>query len=195
MLYWIGYVLFVILSKFLFPIKVYGIENIPVKGGFILASNHLSNLDPFVVGISIKRRLCFIAKDSLFRNKILGFILSEWGAFPLKRESRDIGAVKEALKRLKRGYGLVIFPEGTRIKKDMNKFLPGVALLSDKGQVPVIPTFVKGANDVLPAGARQLKRHPVTVYFGKAVEHSSHESYQETTSRIMQEIRALSPQH
>jgi len=194
MLYGIGYVLFVILSKFYFPIKVYGIENIPAKGGFILASNHLSNLDPFVIGISIKRRLSFIAKDSLFRNKILGFILSEWGAFPLKRESRDIGAVKEALKRLKQGYGLVIFPEGTRIKKDLNKFLPGVALLSGKARVPVVPTFVKGTNNVLPAGARQLKRHLVTVYFGKAVEHSLHESYQETTIRIMQEIRALSPQ-
>lgn len=191
MVYGFGYFLCSLVSKIFFPLTVDGEENIPSSGGFILASNHQSNLDPFVIRLAAGRHLDFIAKDSLFKNRLLGFILSQWGAFPLRRESRDIGAVKEALKRLRQGHGLVIFPEGTRIKKDLRKFLPGVALLSVKGQVPVIPTFVKGTIHVHAPGSRWLRRHPVTVYFGKAVEHFSQESYQETTSRIMQAIRAL----
>jgi len=194
MLYWLGYLLFRLLSRVFFPRKVSGKENIPATGGFILASNHQSNLDPFVIGISIKRRLSFVAKEALFRNWFLGFILSQWGAFPLRRESRDIGAVKEALKRLKQGYGLVIFPEGTRIKKDIRKFLPGVALLSAKSNVPVIPTFVHGTQEVLPPGAKRLNRHHVIVTFGKAIYQRPPETYLEMTVRIMQEIRALSSQ-
>src|SRR3989338_365801 len=114
MVYWIAHVLFVIVSKLIFPIKVKGREYIPAQNSFILASNHLSNLDPMILGLASRRRLSYIAKESLFKNKIFGVILHQVGAFPIKREAADFRAIRETLRRLKKGSPIVIFPEGTR---------------------------------------------------------------------------------
>src|SRR5471030_135232 len=113
MIYYITYFLTKILSWAYFPYKAFQSRNIPRQGGFILASNHISNLDPVVLGICSVRRLNFMAKIELFHG-LLGFFLTNLGAFPVKRGEADFGAMKEALKRLKKGHGVLIFVEGTR---------------------------------------------------------------------------------
>ena len=102
MIYYITYFLTKALSFIFFPRKAWGTENIPRTGPFILASNHVSNLDPVVLGISSVRRLNFMAKWELFQKQPLGFFLTELSAFPIKRNEADFGALKEALKRLQR---------------------------------------------------------------------------------------------
>ena len=194
MIYWISHGLFTIFSKLLFPVKVHGLKNIPSRGGFILASNHLSNLDPMLLGIASGRRLNYLAKESLFKNWFFSFFLYQVGAFPIKRGSSDVGAIKEALKRLKRGGGMVIFPEGTRRKtKDGTKSVqPGIGLVAAKSGVPVIPAFILNSEKVMPTGSKFIKPARITVSFGKPAQYSMSQSYYDVAQNIMDEIDSLS---
>ncbi|MFA5060386.1 MAG: lysophospholipid acyltransferase family protein [Candidatus Omnitrophota bacterium] len=193
MFYSIAHIIFAIISKIFFPIKVSGLENIPSQGSFIFASNHLSNLDPMILGLASGRRLNYMAKQSLFENKFFARVLNWVGAFPVKRESMDIGAVKEAIARLKAGGGLVIFPEGTRkALQKADEVLPGVGFLAVKSGAKVIPVFIKGSDVVLPPRAKALKRAAVDVVFGKSVHYSSKEPYENIASRIMEQIQEIS---
>ena len=170
MIYYIVYFLTKAVSFFYFPRRIYGREHIPAQGGFIIASNHVSNLDPVVMGISAIRRINFMAKIELFQTQPLGFILKELGAFPVKRGEADLGALKEALKRLKKGAPVLIFLEGTRrIGNAPSEAQPGIGFLAVKSGVPVIPVFVSGTAKVMPPGAKSFTRGPVAVHFGPPV--------------------------
>ena len=193
MIYWFAHALFTIFSKTLFPVKVHGLKNIPSRGGFILASNHLSNLDPMLLGLASGRRLNYLAKESLFKNWFFSFFLHQVGAFPIKRGSSDVGAIKEALKRLKKGGGMVIFPEGTRKAKDgTKKVQPGIGLVAAKSGVPVVPALIKDSDKVLPAGSKFIRPGQITISFGRPAQYSAHESYFDIAQRIMDEIDSLS---
>lgn len=195
MLYWIGYIFFHVFSRLYFPRTLIGLENIPKSGSFIIASNHASNLDPFIVGITFPRRVTFVAKEELFKQRFLGFVLAAWGAFPIRRGSSDFRALREALRRLKAGYPLVIFPEGTR-KVSNNSKNPeqGVGFIAVKSGVPVIPVYVDGSDKLLPPGKKFPQFHPIKLYFGRAVTYSSNDSYPAIAQRIMDAIYALPPQ-
>ena len=124
MVYWTAYYIALFCSKIFFPIKTTGREHLPRQGGYILASNHVSNLDPVILRLSTKQKLHFLAKESLFKNKIFGALIACLGAFPIRRDSADIGALKEAIRRLKKGHPLLVFPEGTR-KVEQKENHPG----------------------------------------------------------------------
>jgi len=185
--------MFFLLSKFLFPIKVFGRSHIPRKGGFILASNHVSYLDPIVVGIACPRKLNFMARHDLFSNRFFSWVLSMVGAFPVKRNSADLSALKEALRRVKNGKALLIFPEGSRaVGSKSYEPQPGIGFLAAKLNVPMIPVFVKGTEIALPKGAKFIKRTEVSVHFGRQIFIERRMPYQETTQLIMANIRHLS---
>ncbi len=129
-----------------FKIKVVGKENIPaVKGGFIIASNHVSNNDPPMVGVVFKRKYTFMAKEELFHiNPIFTWVIKKLGAFPVKRGSKDTSAIDTALESLQNGRTFVIFPEGTRSKDgELGKPKSGVSLIAARAKAPVVPVFVK----------------------------------------------------
>jgi len=137
MFYWIAYYFVKTLSAIFSPRTVLGRENIPQEGAFIVASNHLSNLDPFLIGLCLQRRTSYMAKDILFRNKILNYMLQRVEAFPIRRGSADVWALRETLRRLKRGMPVVMFPEGTRKTLTTEKRLQsGIGFLAVKGNVP-----------------------------------------------------------
>src|SRR5476649_340272 len=132
MIYYVTYFLTKILSWLYFPYKAFNTRNIPRQGAFILASNHISNLDPVLLGICSVRRINFMAKIELFKG-LLGFFLTHLGAFPVKRGESDFGAMREALKRLKNGRVILIFVEGTRrIRNEPSKAQAGVGFLAMK---------------------------------------------------------------
>src|SRR5579863_3703731 len=143
MIYYFTYFGTKVLSWAYFPYKAYQTGNIPRHGAFILASNHISNLDPVVLGICSVRRLNFMAKVELFKG-LLGFVLTRLGAFPVKRGESDFGAMREALKRLKIGRVILIFVEGTRrIGNEPSKAQAGVGFLAMKSGVPIVPVFLQ----------------------------------------------------
>jgi 1-acyl-sn-glycerol-3-phosphate acyltransferase len=191
MIYWIVYFVTKVVSWLFFPFTAHQTRNIPRQGAFILASNHISNLDPVVLGICSVRRINFMAKIELFKGA-LGYVLTRLGAFPVKRGESDFGAMREALKRLKNGRVILIFVEGTRrIGNEPPKAQGGVGFLAMKSGVPVVPVYLHGTNQVLAPGTKFVKRGPVSATFGKPFFVNNAPSYEEASQCILDKIYAL----
>lgn len=178
----------------LFRIKVEGAENIPKRGGFILASNHVSFLDPIILGVACPRRLNYMARHDLFSNRLFVKLLSLWGAFPVKRNSADLYALKEAMRRIKAGGGMVLFPEGTRSNTGAlsDRTQAGVGFLAAKLKCPVIPAFIRGTEKALPKGARRISLTKIRVGFGKEILIERGLPYQDISQIVMAGIKDLS---
>lgn len=175
-----------------FSTRFIGVENLPKNGSFIIASNHISNIDPFILGISTQRKFSYVAKDSLFKNKFLAFFFRQVGAVPIKRDGGDFHALREVLKRIKKGGSVILFPEGTRGTGDRSKKIqPGVGLIAQKSDVPVIPAFIKGSDKGLPPGKKWFRRHPITVVLGKPLRFNDSDAYIEVAEEIMSQVYRL----
>ena len=193
MLYSILRLLSAIILKILFCFRAKGLEHIPKKGGFILASNHVSYLDPVTLGVACPRKLNFMARHDLFFSPLFSWLISTLGAFPIKRDSADHSALKEALRRLKNGNALVLFPEGSRgINGISNQPQAGIGFLAIKLDVPVIPAFIKGTERALPKGAKFIRPNKISVHFGKQISIERRMPYQEIAKQIMESIGHLS---
>jgi glycerol-3-phosphate dehydrogenase (NAD(P)+) len=128
-----------------FRLRRLGREHIP-DGGVVLAANHRSFLDPFAIGCCLPRPIYFLAKQEMFKNPILGWLLNCMGAFPIRRGESDDESMKTALALLERGDAVVIFPEGTRIKAgSLAKPKRGVGRLALQSGAPVVPIAVAGS--------------------------------------------------
>lgn len=192
LLYLFSRLILIFILKVFFGLKVYGLTGIPRRGGFILASNHTSNLDPMILGVACNRPLNFMAKEDLFRSHFFGRLLLTVGAFPVKRNFVDISAIKEAINRLKNGGALVVFPEGTRSQnKDNMQGQPGIGMLSRKANCPILPAFISGADKAMPPGSRIIKPTKITVRFGSPMKFDNGSSYELIAEQTMKEIFAL----
>jgi 1-acyl-sn-glycerol-3-phosphate acyltransferase len=130
-----------------FSLERTGRRNIPKKGPVILASNHRSFLDPFVIGCCVRRPVYFVAKKELFEKRWQGWILNRLGAFPVKRGESDELSMATARGVLERGGVVVIFPEGTRHKKGpLGRPKRGVGRLALETGAPVVPVAVIGSD-------------------------------------------------
>lgn len=137
--------------------KIEGLENIPAEGPLILAINHISLWDPVVAGCSVPRKVSFMAKEELFRVPILGWVIGKLGAFPVKRGQGDMNAIRQSIAILKDGGVLGLFPEGTRSKTgEIQKGMPGMVLLMEKGKASVVPIRVRGTKKMLTKGWGRL---------------------------------------
>ena len=172
--------------------KVIGKEYIPKKGGYILACNHLSNVDPFIMGMTTWRYLNFMAKQELFKGKLLSWYWHQVGAFPIKRGAPDHRSIREAIHRMEMGRLLVMFPEGTRGATGKSKKVnPGIGLLVKSANVPVVPVRLQGTDGMLPPKSKWFKFHPVTIQLGKPLHFSNNQSNQKIAQHIMGEIYRL----
>ena len=133
-----------------FRVRRLGREHIP-DGGVLLASNHRSFLDPFVIGCCLPRPIYFVAKQELFKNPLIGWFLNAMGAFPIRRGASDDESMDTALALLERGQAVVIFPEGTRIRtgslQPPKRGVGRLALESGKPVVPIAVTNSENARD------------------------------------------------
>lgn len=126
-----------------FKFRAEGVENLPNDGGYIICSNHRSYLDPVLLGVKIKRRLTFMAKEELFRVKILGPLIKKLGAFPIARGKGDTEAVEFAIDTVKSGKALMLFPEGTRSKDGkLLKLKSGVVVIASRSQGLIVPSAI-----------------------------------------------------
>jgi 1-acyl-sn-glycerol-3-phosphate acyltransferase len=150
--------------------SVSGRDNIPQTGGSILASNHRSYLDPPTIGVSIRRRTYYFAKQELFKNPVFGRFIRSVYAFPVDREGVDRTAIRHAINLLKSGELLTLFPEGTRSGDGtLGEPTPGVAFIAKQADVPIVPCALTGTDVVLPPKAWHLHRGRITVQFGEPV--------------------------
>lgn len=197
MLYTIARLISMVLFTILFRLKVEGKENIPKRGPFILASNHLSFLDPIALGVASPRKLNFIARHDLFSFRFLGWLIAHVGAFPIKRGRPDLWAIREGLRRLHKGEALVLFPEGTRNPNGaLGEGHSGVGWLALKASVPICPAFIEGTERALPIHAKCIKLKKVYIRFGIAIPpqkavKGTRENSQAVTATVMEAIASL----
>ena len=177
-----------------FRARVRGVENVPTEGPAVLASNHLSFLDPMLVGSCIRRRrrCCFLARDTLFRG-FLGWLISRTGAYPVPRESSaPLRALKLCLKILARGQVLVLFPEGTRSRSgQMGEVKKGIGWIASRSQAPVVPVRVSGTFEAWPPGRKLPRLRPVSVVYGEPLRFDPQESMDSFLERLQNALEAL----
>ncbi len=152
------------------PLRVEGAEHVPRQGAAVVVSNHLSLIDPFVVGYAANRLVNFMGKEELFRTPFVGFLIRQLGAFPVDRGRRDASAMRIALQVLKAGELLGMFPEGTRSTGgEMLEFRTGAVRLATKTRSPIIPVAVRNTNHAMPPG-RIIRPARISVRFGEPFE-------------------------
>ncbi|MCM8771527.1 MAG: 1-acyl-sn-glycerol-3-phosphate acyltransferase [Candidatus Omnitrophica bacterium] len=174
-----------------FLIEVKGKENFPKKGGFIVASNHLSYLDPPTIGYVCPRKLYYFAKSSLFKIKGFSLLIKLLGAIPIEREGSISLTLRKGLEILKKGQGIVIFPEGTRSKNGLIKEgKPGIGFLAIKSRVPIIPVRLIGTDKILPVDRKFIRLGKIKVIIGKPL-YFIEQDYKEVAKKVMEEIKKL----
>ncbi|MGB9885949.1 MAG: lysophospholipid acyltransferase family protein [Moorellales bacterium] len=150
MLYWLGKVIFWVFFTVFCRWEVTGRENVPRRGPVVVVSNHISLWDPIAVGVALPRRVYFMAKEELFRLPLVGLVLRGLGAFPVRRGEADLAAMRQALRLLRQGKVVGIFPEGGRSRRGtLEEFQRGAALLALRTQAPLLPVALIGTNRIL----------------------------------------------
>lgn len=172
-----------------------GLRNMPSQAGVILAPNHFSAMDHFLVAMFLHRRVRFMAKSQLFKPP-LDFVLTHGGAFPVRRGRRDDEAIATGVELLNRGQPLVIYPEGGRSRSGTigDRARPGVGRLALATGAPVVPVAIHGSAQVRNWKRLQFPR--VTVLYGPpvAVAHepdAPRERQQEVSDRVLDAVREL----
>jgi 1-acyl-sn-glycerol-3-phosphate acyltransferase len=151
MFYRLAWILCRVLLILVRRLEINGLENVPLKGGLVVVSNHRSYWDPMIVGCALpqNRQVYFMAKEELFRVPLLRSAITWAGAFPVRRKGADRGAIRTALANLNSGKVVGIFPEGTRSKtNEMLEPQIGMAMLSTKSGAPILPIAVLGSKGV-----------------------------------------------
>jgi 1-acyl-sn-glycerol-3-phosphate acyltransferase len=203
--YFIGWSLFRFIYATYFRWRVFHPERVPKIGSVILASNHLSFLDPPLVGAGLDRGINYLARKTLFRYPGVGALLRSWNAVPVDRDGGSAAGLKEILDRLKRGGAIIMFPEGTRsVNGQLQPGRSGIGLAIIKSDAPVIPVRVFGTFDAYGKGVKFPRPHRVQVKYGHPMYFSDlraeangcskdrlKEIYQEVADELMAEIAKL----
>jgi len=179
----------------------YGCENIPASGPVLLVANHVSYYDPMLVGMGSRRRVRFMTWDAVFRVPLLGWLVRQYGAFPVKPEKAGKSSLSEALATLKRGEALGIFPEGGRsFDGQIARVKPGAAWLAVRARATIVPATVVGMFDVWPRqhllprlrGRIVVKYHPpIVLDEATCAAHEDDKAFQaELMARVMDVVRS-----
>jgi 1-acyl-sn-glycerol-3-phosphate acyltransferase len=189
MLYSFARVILIPIFFLLYNYRVTGRENVPRDGAYIVCANHVSAIDPIFVGISLPKRMYFMAKAELFNNVFSRTLMNGLGAFPIKRGEADIKSIKTSLKLLNSGKVLGLFPEGTRNKTAEVVAEPGIAMLAIKSKVPVLPVAIISSYKFFRR-TKVIIGKPIDLseYFDKKILN---EDYIKISLSIMKEINDL----
>ncbi len=177
--------------KIFFRVEIKGLENVPKEGGILLCSNHIFDLDMFVIGYKLPRLVHYMAKEELFKIPFVKNFITWLGAFPVRRGAGDIGAIRTVIKLLSEGKIVGIFPEGTRskgVKKTEAK--AGIVLLAEKSGAPILPVSIKATYKPF-SKIKLVYGKPFKLDF-KVGEKLSGEEMIKMSKMIMEKIYALS---
>ena len=147
-----------------------GLENIPASGGGLILGNHSSFLDPLLIGMPLTRPVSFLARDSLFRIPVVGWILRNTYVKPLNRENASTASIRETVQRAEQGFLCGLFPEGTRSPSgEVGEFKPGFIALVRRMDRPIYPVGIAGTHLALGRQSLFLKPYRVRLVFGKPI--------------------------
>jgi len=178
--------------KLFFHLDVYGKENIPCSGKFVIAANHASFLDPPLLGYICPKPIAYFTKqEQLFG--LFGMLITRLGAIPLSKSSMGTSDIRMALNVIMKGKGLLIFPEGTRSRS--GKFLPakpGIGFIVVRAGVPVVPVCIKGSFRAMPPGRNFIRPGKIIIRVGKPLFYNHQQTYEEVAQDVMRKIVELS---
>jgi 1-acyl-sn-glycerol-3-phosphate acyltransferase len=184
--------------------RVFNADRLPKTGGVILAGNHVSFLDPPFFGLACRREAFYMARDTLFRNPVAGWILRSWNCVPINRDRGDIGAMRTLLRLLGEGKAVLMFPEGTRSPDgNLQSARAGIGMIVARAGVPILPVRIFGTDKALPRGASFPRPAKVVIKFGEPYTHkfpanfeslrgdALREAYAEVGREIMRRLSVL----
>jgi len=180
-------------------LRVIGVENIPKEGPFVFAPTHRSTIDIPVASAATRRRMRFMGKDSIWKYKLIGKVMTGLGAFPVTRGTADLEALKRCIAILNSGEPLVMFPEGTRhYGPEVQPLFDGAAYVALKTGVPIIPAAIAGTEDVMRSGSKAIRFKKCRMVIGKPIAaevpgggRASREQISELTVKLQHEMQLL----
>lgn len=180
-------------------VRVVGRERIPAAGAFVLAPIHRSNIDTPLASAVTRRRMRFMGKDSLWRVRPVGWVLSALGGFPVSRGTADREALRRCVAVLESGEPLVLFPEGTRQSgPTVHPLFDGAAYVAVKAGVPVVPVGIGGSERVMPKGSRMIRPVKCVMVVGEPIVAAvdaegriPRSAVKELTERLSRELQVL----
>ncbi len=172
-----------------FNYRVFGdLDRINQKGAALIVCNHASFLDPPLVGVAFDEDIYYLAKKTLFDNKITNVIYRSWNAIPVDQEKADMSSLKTVIRLLKKGKKVLIFPEGSRTSNGAYlPSLPGVGFITAKANVPVYPMRLIGTREALPMGGGAIHPSEIKLIIGKEWRYED-SKYTETGKNLYQRI-------
>lgn len=190
------------IARTYFRAKVYGSENVPSSGAFIISPIHRSNLDTPLIPLILKppRRMRYMGKESLWKNRFWAWFFSMAGGFPVSRASADRDALRACIEVVERGEPLVMFPEGTRQSgPTVAEMFDGPAYIACKEQVPILPIGLGGTEAAMPKGRKFPPPKRLVIVIGRPIfppaptkaGRTSRKAVKELTERLRDEIQAL----
>lgn len=155
---------------FAFRYRVKGLDRLP-PGGALWLLNHQSFIDPLVAGVALRRPISYLARHNLFDVPFVGWVLRNTYVIPIRRDSAATESIRLACERLKQGYYVGIFPEGTRSRDGrLQELKPGFLAIARRANVPIVPVGIAGAGRVLPRGAMFIRPRTVRVVIGDVID-------------------------
>jgi 1-acyl-sn-glycerol-3-phosphate acyltransferase len=201
-LYWLTWAAVRMVATVLFRFRVSGAHHVPGTGGVLIAANHASYLDIPILGCGMTRRAWFMGRMDLFSGPT-AWLMRYMGWIPIRRERVDRIAFEEAIRRVKAGQAVVIYPEGGRSEDGrLQPGKPGVGIIVAATGCPVVPAYLGGTYDALPPGSKWIRLRPIRVIFGAPMDFSElvkemdsepkkKELYQRISQAIMDRIAEL----
>jgi len=160
----------------------------PASGSALYLCNHQSYLDPPLMSLALRRPMNYMAREDLFRTPIFRELIRSFNAFPVRRASADFGALKEALRRLRRGEQVVMFPESTRTRDGrIGRFLPGATMLARRAADWVVPVCIEGAFECWPRTRRLPRPGRIVVAYARPLSNA--EARRLGPERLVVEVR------
>ncbi|HLB33336.1 MAG: hypothetical protein A3F67_10570 [Verrucomicrobia bacterium RIFCSPHIGHO2_12_FULL_41_10] len=200
--YYFFYTLSKIIARAFFNYRVVYPERMIESGPVILAMNHQSYFDPPLAGICSQRAVYFLARKTLFSIPLLGRLLPDFNVIPVDRDGNDMSALKNIIRLVRNGNGVVLFPEGTRsIDGSLQRARSGIGLIIAKTKAPVLPMRIFGAHEAFPKNSGKINLHQITVVLGEPIHFTKEELtptdgndrllYQQLSNRVMNAIADL----
>jgi 1-acyl-sn-glycerol-3-phosphate acyltransferase len=161
-LYIVGFFLSAIIFYLFCSLRARNARYLPRKGPVLLVSNHQSFWDPIILGLVAARPLAYIARKSLYKNKILAYFMTQLGAHPIDQEGPAVAGIKAAIQMLQEGNAVVVFPEGNRTEDGaLQELKPGISLVLKRAPVPVVPAALAGAYEGWPRWQKYPRLAPI----------------------------------
>ena len=147
--------------------RVFGREHLPAEGACVIVANHSSFLDIPLIAASTRRHVCFVARHTLAKSRVIGFLIRHTGAVMVRRGTSDRAAIRDIVRHLELGDAVAIFPEGTRsADEELREFQRGMSLMARQGRAPIVPCAIRGTGRILPPGSSLPRPVQATIRYG-----------------------------